>query len=231
MQTARRAVVLAAPEVAGADRHGLTRPSRRGDTVRIDVVVRTRKIGHFFPGGTVDSFDVWVELRPGRAGQADLPQRQGGGRRPGPVEPGAHFYRSLMLDGDGNPINKRNAWLTRSVAYVRLIPPGAADAVHYRFVGPPEAGERHHVGRSSTTASSPGSTRSWPTPGGATRPTGPAVRQGHDDSRWVFTGRHVAGVSGQVKGIPELPITVLAKAKPRCSFCPRCGPCPSRSRW
>src|SRR5215470_10568919 len=30
---------------------------RRGDSVRIDVVVRTRKVGHFFPGGTVDAFD------------------------------------------------------------------------------------------------------------------------------------------------------------------------------
>ena len=45
----------------------------------------------------------------------------------GPVEPGAHFYRSYQLDGEGNPINKRNAWQARSVLYVRLIPPGAAD--------------------------------------------------------------------------------------------------------
>ena len=49
----------------------------------------------------------------------------------GPVEPGAHFYRSYQLDGDGNPINKRNAWQARSVLYVRLIPPGAADVAHY----------------------------------------------------------------------------------------------------
>ena len=33
----------------------------------------------------------------------------------------------------GNPINKRNAWSTRSLVYVRLIPPGAADTVHYRL--------------------------------------------------------------------------------------------------
>src|ERR1039457_1254148 len=32
-----------------------------GSTARVDVVVRTRKIGHFFPGGTVDAFDVWLE--------------------------------------------------------------------------------------------------------------------------------------------------------------------------
>ncbi len=53
-----------------------------------------------------------------------------GGR--GPVDPGAHFYRSFQMDGEGNPINKRNAWQTRSVLYVRLIPPGAADTVHFR---------------------------------------------------------------------------------------------------
>src|SRR6202158_5895492 len=35
---------------------------RRGDDVRLDVVVRTRKVGHFFPGGTIDAFDVWLEF-------------------------------------------------------------------------------------------------------------------------------------------------------------------------
>ena len=35
---------------------------RPGSTARVDVVVRTRKIGHFFPGGTVDAFDIWLEL-------------------------------------------------------------------------------------------------------------------------------------------------------------------------
>jgi tetratricopeptide (TPR) repeat protein len=52
------------------------------------------------------------------------------------VEPGAHFYRSYQLDGDGNPIDKRNAWQARSVLYVRLIPPGAADVAHFRVAVP-----------------------------------------------------------------------------------------------
>ena len=43
-----------------------------GSTARVDVVVRTRKIGHFFPGGTVDAFDVWLELQ---AKDADRPHR------------------------------------------------------------------------------------------------------------------------------------------------------------
>ena len=88
----------------------------------------------------------------------------------GPVEPGAHFYRSLQLDEHGNPINKRNAWTTRSVAYVRLIPPGAADTVHYRLRDPRGLRRHDHAhARRSTTASSPGGTRSGPSPACATR--------------------------------------------------------------
>ena len=34
-----------------------------GSTVRVDVVVRTRKVGHFFPGGTLDAFDVWLDVQ------------------------------------------------------------------------------------------------------------------------------------------------------------------------
>ncbi len=61
--------------------------------------------------------------------------------------PGAHFYRSLLLDERGNAINKRNAWSARSVAYVRLIPPGAADTVHYRLRIPDDvSGDDHAAG-------------------------------------------------------------------------------------
>jgi Flp pilus assembly protein TadD len=103
-----------------------------GSSVRIDAVVRTRKIGHFFPAGTVDSFDVWLEFS-ARDAKGRVLASSGAvaenGR--GPVDRSAHFYRSYLLDAEGNPINKRNAWQARSTFYVRLIPPGAADTVHY----------------------------------------------------------------------------------------------------
>ncbi len=116
---------------------------RRGESVRLEVVVRTRKIGHFFPAGTVDAFDVWVELE-AKDDRGRVLLHSGaleGGDR-GPVDPGAHLYRSLQLDEHGGVINKRNAWMTRSVAYVRLIPPGAADTIHYRLDIPEDAGDR-----------------------------------------------------------------------------------------
>ena len=119
---------------------------RRGDSVRVDVVARTRTVGHFFPGGTVDAFDVWMELQAvddkGQiifwSGKVD----DGGN---GPVEPGAHFYRSYLLDEHGNHINKRNAWAARSVLYVRLIPPGAADTAHFRLNVPDNRRRSHHL--------------------------------------------------------------------------------------
>jgi tetratricopeptide (TPR) repeat protein len=108
-----------------------------GSTVRVDAVVRTRKIGHFFPAGTVDGYDVWLEFQARDANGrvfAWSGNVENGDR--GPVDRGAHFYRSFQLDGEGNPINKRNAWQTRSVLYVRLIPPGAADTAHFRVAIP-----------------------------------------------------------------------------------------------
>jgi tetratricopeptide (TPR) repeat protein len=139
-----------APTAGGGTAGAVTAPLnrvnatvRRGDDVRVDVVVRTRKVGHFFPGGTVDAYDTWVELKAvddkGQtlfwSGKVDDDGR-------GPVEKGAHFYRSLQIDEHGHPITKRNAWAMRAVVYVRLIPPGAADTVHYRLHIPESAGNK-----------------------------------------------------------------------------------------
>ena len=119
---------------------------RRGDSVRVDVVVRTRKVGHFFPGGTVDAFDTWVELKAvDDKGQTIFWSGGVADDGKGPVDPGAHFYRSLQVDEHGNPINKRNAWATRAVVYVHLIPPGAADTIHYRLKIPPERGKQDYA--------------------------------------------------------------------------------------
>ncbi|HET8967549.1 MAG TPA: multiheme c-type cytochrome, partial [Candidatus Acidoferrum sp.] len=56
---------VTAPKGAAREARAITAPLgrvnasvRRGEDYRVDVVVRTRKVGHFFPGGTVDAFDV-----------------------------------------------------------------------------------------------------------------------------------------------------------------------------
>jgi Tfp pilus assembly protein PilF len=195
---------------------------RRGESVRVEVVVRTRKIGHFFPGGTVDAFDVWVELEArddrGRTlFHSGLVKEDG----KGPVEPGAHFYRSLMLDGHGNPINKRNAWMTRSIAYVRLIPPGAADTVHYRLIVPPDCGDRITLTARVNYRKFSWWNTQWAFAGVRDpEDVGFSVAPGHDDGRWLFTGS-TANVSGKAKTIPSLPITVMAEAQAEVRVLPQ----------
>ena len=184
---------------------------RRGDTVRVDVVVRTKKIGHFFPGGTVDAYDTWLELR----GTDDQGQTifwsgmvEDNGR--GPVEKGAHFYRSLQVDEHGNPINKRNAWATRAVVYVHLIPPGAADTAHYRVHIPENAGQ--HITLHARLCYRKFAW--WNTQfafAGMPDPSHPdEVTPDYDDRPVSFTVP-LRGLSAREQKIPDVPIVSLAE--------------------
>jgi Flp pilus assembly protein TadD len=184
---------------------------RRGDTVRVDVVVRTKKVGHFFPGGTVDAYDTWLELKAADdKGQTIFwsGMVEDGGK--GPVEKGAHFYRSLQVDAHGNPINKRNAWATRAVVYVRLIPPGAADTVHYRVLIPESAGNKItlHARLCYRKFSWFGTHESF---AGQPDPSSPnSVSADYDDRPTVFTAS-LSGVSAKQEKIPDVPIETVAE--------------------
>jgi Tfp pilus assembly protein PilF len=179
---------------------------RVGESVLIDVVVRNRKTGHFFPGGTVDAFDVWVELKATDAagklifwsGAVDDDGR-------GAVEDGAHFYRAYLLDAHGNHINKRNAWAARSVLYNRLLPPGAADTVHFRVDIP-----RDVTGPATLEARVNYRKFSWWNTQFAFRgmrdaaQSRPGVTRDYDDGRFVFDPARAA---------PDLPIVVVAESR------------------
>ena len=204
---------------------------RRGESVRVEVVVRTRNVGHFFPGGTVDAFDVWVELEAvDENGKVLLHSGVAADGGSGPVDPGAHFYRSLQLDERGNPINKRNAWMTRSVAYVRLIPPGAADTIHYRLQIPEDVGDRITLRAKVNYRKFAWWYTQW-SYAGVRDPsqTAPSVTPAHDDGEWVFTG-DTSAVSGPMKEIPDLPTTVMAENEAFLLVVDRDAPLPGSSQ-
>jgi len=184
---------------------------RRGDTVRVDVVVRTKRVGHFFPGGTVDAYDTWLELKGADdKGQTIFWSGMVEDNGLGPVEKGAHFYRSLQIDAHGNPINKRNAWATRAAVYVRLIPPGAADTVHYRMLLPENAGNKItlHARLCYRKFSWYGTHEAF---AGQPDPAKPnSVTPDYDDRPTVFTAS-LEGVSAKQEKIPDLPIVTVAE--------------------
>jgi tetratricopeptide (TPR) repeat protein len=187
-----------------------------GSTARVDVVVRTRKIGHFFPGGTVDAFDIWLELQ-GRDASGRLIYWSGRveDEGKGPVETGAHFYRSHQLDGEGNPINKRNAWQARSVMYVRLIPPGAADTAHFRVKIPADAqGPIRFTARLNYRKFSHYYTQF--VYAGVPKPGQPPslITKAFNSAEYSFDAANIPkNVSGRIKDrIPDVPIITLAEA-------------------
>jgi len=187
---------------------------QRGGSVLIDVVVRTRNIGHFFPGGTIDAFDVWLELKAeDNRGQTIFWSGAVEEDGKGPVDKGAHFYRSFLVDQHGNEINKRNAWAARAVVYARAIPPGAADTVHYRLHIPEDAGDTLNLNARLNYRKFSW----WNTQFAFAGVRDPGQREfalspHYDDGRWIFTG-DTATVSGEIKATPDLPIVVMATAE------------------
>ncbi|MBV9084093.1 MAG: tetratricopeptide repeat protein, partial [Acidobacteriaceae bacterium] len=125
-------------------------------------------------------------------------------------------YRSYQLDGGGNPINKRNAWQARSVLYVRLIPPGAADVAHYLVKVPRNAKGNIHFSAKLNYRKFSWYYTQWayagvPKPGQESRLLA-IDRNGLDYS---FSVKNIpANVSGQIKNeIPCIPVETIAEAR------------------
>src|SRR5207245_2377243 len=189
---------------------------------------------------TVDAFDVWLEVQASdEKGQTIVWSGKVDDDGKGPVEPGAHFYRSLQIDGHGNPINKRNAWATRSVVYVHLIPPGAADTAHYRLHIPDNAGDKitlhaklnyrkfswfnTHFSFAGVEADKIAQTN--PGTAAVTSTAATKTTPDYDDRHWKFTG-DTSTASGNLKTIPDLPITIIAEDTKTLRVLPRTAPSP-----
>jgi tetratricopeptide (TPR) repeat protein len=101
----------------------------------LHVVVRNRGVGHGFPGGTADSNEVWLEVEAkDDAGHVLL--ASGGLAKDGTLDPTAHLYRTLFLDKNGHPIDKRNPQDIRATVFGRSIGPGKSDLARYRLSVP-----------------------------------------------------------------------------------------------
>jgi len=198
---------------------------RPGQAYRVDVVARTRGVGHFFPGGTVDAFDVWLELKAEDAAGRVIYWSgfvEDGGK--GPVEAGAHRYRSLQIDAHGNEINKRNAWATRALVYARLIPPGAADVGRFRVAIPKDArGPITFTARMNYRKFHWYNTQ-FSFAGVSDRAAPPSALSPDFDDRAVSFAGDTSRVSGQIKAVPDLPVVVVAEDRVTVPLLAAAGP-------
>ncbi|MBP89700.1 MAG: hypothetical protein CMJ64_23830 [Planctomycetaceae bacterium] len=107
---------------------------RKGENYLLEAVIRTLKLGHHFTQGTVDSNEVWLDVKLtsggrviGRSGALDDDRE---------VDPWSHFVNVFMLDRNGNRIDRRNAQDIFVPLYNHQMPPGAGQTAHYAFTVP-----------------------------------------------------------------------------------------------
>ncbi len=108
-----------------------------GEEVVVDVVVRNRRVGHTFPGGTNDSNQGWVHFLVFDGDRIVFQSgAMGKDRR---VDKKAHFYRVVMVRHDGTEGTDRDAWNFHAAAFKRVVGPGTADVARYAFTVPADA--------------------------------------------------------------------------------------------
>jgi tetratricopeptide (TPR) repeat protein len=115
------------------------------------------------------------------------------------------------------------------VAYVRLIPPGAADTIHYRLDIPEDCADQVTLRAKVNYRKFSWWNTQWAFAGERDpQHKDFALGKAYDDGRWVFTA-DTSKVSGNVKAIPDIPITVMAEAKAELKILPRDAPTPEAS--
>jgi tetratricopeptide repeat protein/cytochrome c554/c'-like protein len=102
-----------------------------GETVDLEVVVRTRGMGHPYTNGTADSNETWVSFEAQspdrkffRSGVLDASDR---------LDPAADMLSLLVIDHDGKHMDRRQPQDIHVPLYNNGIGPGADRVVHYRI--------------------------------------------------------------------------------------------------
>jgi tetratricopeptide (TPR) repeat protein len=110
-------------------------PVAPGEPLVLDVVIKNRRVGHRFPGGTLDAQDTWIEVtvddaRGRRIAEAGTRHEESG------ADPTAHVLRALLLGEDGAPRFAREVNEFRAVACNNAIAPREAAVVEFAFDAP-----------------------------------------------------------------------------------------------
>ena len=110
---------------------------RTGETLDLEVVVRTRGVGHPYTNGTSDSNETWVSLE----GSSESGPFFASGvlDREGRLDPAADMLSLLAIDHDGRHMDRRQPQDIHVPLYNNGIGPGAARVVHYRLRVPDAA--------------------------------------------------------------------------------------------
>jgi tetratricopeptide (TPR) repeat protein len=108
-----------------------------GETVEVEVVVRTRKLGHQYTNGTADSNETWIAFS-GENGEKKIVE-SGSLGADGRLDVAADRLSQLVLDHAGEPMDRRQPPDIHTSLYNNGIGPGADRLVRYALRVPPDA--------------------------------------------------------------------------------------------
>ncbi|MGH9443732.1 MAG: multiheme c-type cytochrome [Thermoanaerobaculia bacterium] len=112
-------------------------PLSPGESVEVEVVVRTRKLGHQFTNGTADSNETWVAFS---AKDDSRTLAESGTLGPdGRLDEAADRLSQLVLDHGGQPMDRRQPADIHASLYNNGIGPGTDRVVHYLLKVPRDA--------------------------------------------------------------------------------------------
>lgn len=91
----------------------------RASKLRFDVVLRNRRVGHRFPGGTNDSNEVFIEVTIAEAGAGES------------LRDDTHLVRAQPVDEQGQPLLRRDPQNMRGVVYNTSLAPADPQVIRY----------------------------------------------------------------------------------------------------
>lgn len=116
----------------------IQRPDARlvpGQTVRAEVLVRNRKVGHLFPGGTLDLNEAWIEFTVAKPDGSTI-FISGDLDAKGRLDPNAHRFNAIILTRKGELVDIHNVDDFFTILYNNGLPLGPADAIRFEFKVP-----------------------------------------------------------------------------------------------
>jgi hypothetical protein len=106
-----------------------------GETLPIQVVITSNKVGHDFPTGPLDIIQSWVELVVvNEAGEVVYSSGVVG--EDGFIQPGSFIFKAEPVDQFGNLIDRHNLWEMVGVRHRRALFPGFSDTAAFELVCP-----------------------------------------------------------------------------------------------
>jgi hypothetical protein len=109
----------------------VTRDSvRPGETLPIQVVITSNKVGHDYPTGPLDIIQSWVEIVvEDDSGRVVFSSGTVG--EDGFIAPGSFIFKAEPVDSQGNLIDRHNLWEMVGVRHRRALFPGFSDTASY----------------------------------------------------------------------------------------------------